>query len=408
MLSSVAALAALLAPAPTFYRDVLPILQDHCHGCHRPSEIGRMSLLTYRETRPWAKAIRQQVLTRKMPPWFADRTVGHFANDPSLSEQQIATIAAWAEAGAPAGPESEAPPRRTWTRGWNIATPDLVTGMGKPYALPASGAVDYVFEILPLNVERDQWVSDVEVRPSDRAAVHHAVLYVRERESPWLRDRRPGTAFVPREGRVTTSDILAIYTPGHGPFRAAPGRAKKLPAGCDLVLQLHYTPTGRATQDQTRVGIVFAKSEPTERVLTLQLNATDFLIPAGAPHHRVSASGTMPNDALLLGFFPHLHLRGAEFEYELIPPSGGLETLLRVKPYNFYWQLYYELREPLPLKKGTRLRATAWYDNSANNPRNPDAAVDVDYGEQSEQEMMVGFFDISVPAAVDKKTFFVR
>jgi hypothetical protein len=239
-----------------------------------------------------------------------------------------------------------------------------------------------------------------------RSVVHHAVAYVREAGDPWLRDAPAGTAFS-RPG-VTRADILAVYAPGQPATVSPVGMARKIPAGSELVLQMHYTPNGRAEEDRTSIGLIWAKRPPEHRVLTLQINDTGFHIPPGDPDYRVSASGTLPNDALLLSLFPHMHLRGKAFEYSLIEPDGHYELLLRVAPYRFEWQLSYRLAEPKLLFKGTRLRCTAWYDNSVNNPRNPDPAAEVGYGEQSRDEMMVGFFDVAVPADWDKKRFFQR
>lgn len=367
-----------------------------------------MSLLTYDNVRPWAKAIRQQVALRKMPPWFADPAVGHYSNDPSLTAAEIRILEQWVAGGAPEGSPRDAPPPRLWTKGWNIEPPSLVVGMPRAYRVPPSGVVDYQFVILPARFAEDRWVRMAEIRPGDRKVIHHAVLYVRERDSEWLRNSPVGVPFVPKGDRVTTSDILAIYTPGHAPMVASEGMAKKIPAGADLVLQIHYTPSGKAVEDRTRIGLVFLHAVPERRILTLQLNSTSLRIPPGARSHRVTAWGTLPNDALLLGMFPHMHLRGSEFEYEIVAPGGRIETLLHVKPYDFYWQLYYRLQTPRLLRKGTQLRATAWYDNSANNPRNPDPGREVTYGEQSDQEMMAGFFDVAVPASATKEQFFVR
>jgi hypothetical protein len=238
-------------------------------------------------------------------------------------------------------------------------------------------------------------VQQVEVRPSQRSVVHHAVVYIREPGDTWTRG-------------PTKADILAVYAPGSAPDVYPQGMAKLVKAGSDLVFEIHYTPSGKALDDRTKVGLVFAAAPPVKRVLTLQMDNEKFVIPAGDRDFRVSVWGTLPNDALLLGFFPHMHLRGTSFEYTRIRDNGLPETLLRVQPYNFYWQLYYRLAQPLALKKGTRLNWIATYDNSAANARNPDPAADVRYGPQSWEEMMVGFFDVAVDASVDKPSFFIR
>ena len=389
----------------TFHADVEPLLEKHCQSCHRPGEIGRMSLLTYEQARPWAKAIKQAVALRKMPPWFAEQG-GPFLHEAKLSQDEIRIFSEWADAGAPRGILNPARRPRQWTDGWNIPLPDAVVTATKPFPVPARGEVDYQLIVLPTGFGEDKWVNAVEIRPSARDAVHHIVAYVREEGDEWLKGRPKGEYF-PTE-HATRADILAVYTPGQAPFIAREGMAKKLPAGAEVVLEVHYTPSGQAQQDQTRIGFVFAKSPPRLRVLSLQMNQTSFRIPPHEANHRVSVSGTLPNDALLLAMFPHMHLRGKAFEYAVAGAGGRYETLLRAAPYDFFWQLRYELAEPRLLKAGTRLVFTAWYDNSANNPRNPDPEAEVRYGLQSREEMMVGFFDVAVSPDVDKRSFFVR
>ena len=403
---------------PTFYRDVLPILQDHCQVCHRAGEIAPMPLVTYEDTKKWAMPIREAVRTKKMPPWFADPRFGHFSDDPSLTQQQIDIIAAWADAGSPAGDPRDAPLPRHWTTGWNIASPDRVLPMPKPVALPAHGDVEYTYEIVPTDFKEDRWVQSSEVRPSSRANVHHAVVYIRPPDSKWLRGAPVGVPFTAsslndeklrHQAHETDSDMLLVYAPGSSPDQWPDGMAKFIPAGSDLVFQMHYTTNGHAASDQTSVGIVFAKNRPAQRVFTLQLaNDHDTIpIPPGASNYRVEVQGTLPNDCTLLSFFPHMHLRGKRFDYNLLHPDGTIETLLRVN-YDFYWQLSYRLAEPRLLKAGTRLQAVAWYDNSSKNLHNPDPESPVRWGDQTYNEMMVGFFDVAVSADVDKWKFFVR
>jgi len=395
---------ALLATV-TFHADIEPLLQRHCQSCHRPGEIGRMPLLTYEQARPWAKAMMQAVALKKMPPWFAEKG-GPFLHEARLSPAEIRVFSEWAQAGAPRGQKDLAKPPKQWTEGWNIPVPDAVLAAPKPFQVPARGEVDYQLMILPETFSEDKWVSAVELRPSARDAVHHIVAYVRERGDDWLKDKPRGEYF-PTE-HSTRSDILSVYTPGQTPFIAREGMAKKLPAGAEVVLEVHYTPSGQARQDRTQVGLVFSKSPPRLRVLSLQMNQTSFLIPPHEANHRVSVSGTLPNDALLLAMFPHMHLRGKAFEYAVAGAGGRYDTLLLVAPYDFFRQLRYELAEPRRLAAGTRLLCTAWYDNSANNPRNPDPGAEVRYGLQSREEMMVGFFDVAVSPDIDKRTFFVR
>ena len=410
--------AASNSAAPTFYKDVLPILQQHCQSCHRPGQIAPFPLVTYEQTRPWAKAIAIVVETRKMPPWFADPGCGDFANDPFLTPTQIDTVVNWVKNETLAGSPYDAPPEPHWTAGWNISPPDLQIKMPRPVKLPPTGDVEYTYEIVPANFKEGKWVEMSELRPSARAHVHHAVVYIRPPESKWLRGAPVGIPFTAsslhdphlmHEAHSTTSDLLLVYAPGSSPEHWPPGMAKFIPAGSDLIFQMHYTTNGHAATDQTSLGIVFAKRPPQKRVLTLQLaNEHDSIpIPPNRDNYRVAVHGTLPNDALLLGFFPHMHLRGKKFEYNIVHADGSRETLLRVN-YDFYWQLSYQLAEPRVLSAGTDLEAIAWYDNSRNNPHNPDPDSPVEWGDQTYNEMMVGFFDVAVPADLDKEKFFVR
>ena len=403
--------------SPTFYRDVLPILQQHCQRCHRVGEIAPMPLVTYEDAKPWARQMAKDTRSKRMPPWFADPCCGHFADDPSLTEAQIATLSAWAETKAPGDPH-DAPLPPSWTEGWNIPSPELILKMPRPVRIPTEGDIEYTYEIVPTDFKEDKWIQMSEIRPSSRQYVHHAVVYIRPPDSKWLRGAPLNTPFTAsslndaalrHQAHETTSDLLLVYAPGSSPDRWPDGMAKFIPAHSDLVFQMHYTTRGQAGTDQTSVGLVFAKSKPAQRVLTLQLaNDHDIVpIPPNTDNYRVEVHGTMPNDALLLSFLPHMHLRGKRFEYNLVRPDHTIETLLRVN-YDFYWQLSYRLSEPRPLKAGTTLQAIAWYDNSANNAHNPDPDSPVHWGDQTYNEMMVGFFDVAVPANVDKQHFFMR
>jgi hypothetical protein len=416
----------------TFYRDVLPILQAHCQECHRAQGIAPMAFETYEQTHPYAEAIHVATQSKAMPPWFADPSVGKFSNDPSLSDREIAMLADWSASHAPAGEQRDAPPARTWAAGWTIPEPDTVLAMRQAVPLPASGDIDYTYEIVPTHFTEGRWVQMAEILPSQRANVHHAVVYVRPPDSPWLRHAPVGTPFTAatltdpqeRAGAMwTDSDILLVYAPGSSPDNWPATMAKFIPAGSDLVFQMHYTSNGKAVSDRTKMGLRFSKEPPAKRVLTLQLTNDHFVIPPGAPDYRVEARGTLPNEATLLSFFPHMHLRGKRFEYNWIhhgtgataqdaaqaEPSaaGSVEPLLRVN-YHFHWQMSYRLAEPRRLKAGTELQAVAWYDNSANNPHNPDANAAVRWGEQTYDEMMVGFFDVAVAAGLDKRGYFLR
>ena len=405
-----------LVAAPTFYRDVLPILQQHCQSCHRAGEIGPMQLMSYAQTRPFARAIADSAAKGDMPPWFADPCCRPFL-------QRSVAHAAGNRRRSPPGQTPERPPairttrrRRAVAGRLDIPQPDVVVRMPKPVALPAHGDVDYTYEIVPTGFTEDKWVQMSEIRPSSRANVHHAVVYVRPPNSNWLRHAPVGIPFTGadmtdeqdrQDTHFTQADILLVYAPGSSPDNWPEGMAKFVPAGSDLVFQMHYMSHGHAATDQSSIGLIFAKDPPKQRVLTLQLTNDHFVIPPSVDDYRVEVHGSLPNDGVLLSFFPHMHLRGKRFEYNILHADKSAEPLLRVN-YNFYWQLSYCLAEPRPLAAGTVLQAVAWYDNSKNNPHNPDPDAAVRWGDQTYDEMMVGFFDVAVRADLDKPHYFIR
>lgn len=401
--------------APSYTKDILPILQDHCQGCHRPGEIGPMAFMTYQQVRPWAKAIKAAVATRKMPPWFADPHYGTFSNDRSLSQHDIDTIVAWADSGARQGDPKDAPPPKHWLEGWNIQEPDMVIDLPVEEHIPAKGEIDYQYILVQPNFKEDVWVQMAEVRPTAPAVVHHAVVFIREPRSKWLRGEiEPGKAWVaPPKRRVAETfgggcDILTAYTPGMIPQMFQPGLAKKIPAGSDLIFQMHYTANSKEAVDHTKIGLVFSKEPPAERVLTLAAVNAGFKIPPGDPAFEVRAQAAHVNPGTLLSLFPHMHLRGKSFEYKLIQPDGTSETILSVPHYDFNWQLAYKLEKPIPLAPGSKIEATAVFDNSPNNPENPDPAATVRWGEQSWEEMMIGFYDVAVDAKFDRRSYYQK
>ncbi len=408
------ALDAAEARSATFYRDVLPILQERCQSCHRAGEIGPMPLGTYTETRPWAKAIRQAVVTRKMPPWNADGPHGKFRNDPSLSQAQIDTLVAWVDGGALEGDAKDAPPARTFTEGWTIGTPDAIFDMPKAYDVPAAGTIEYTYVIVPSGFKEDRWMSSAEVRPGNRAVVHHANVYVREPGSKWLREYPYGEAFVPHEKTVRAGEggsssagagieeqMIAGYIPGRPARQVPPGYGMLVPAGSDLVFQMHYTTNGKAVRDRTKVGFVFAKQPPAKRVIRVQASNAKFVIPPGAASYPVSGTAQLGVECELIDAYPHMHFRGQSMTLSATYPTGEREQLLRVPRYDFNWQLVYEMGQPKLLPTGTLLRADATFDNSPNNRFNPDPKAEVRWGDQTWEEMMVGFFDVAIPLKTD-------
>ncbi len=400
LLLGLAAGIGLWAAPPTFNKDVLPILQKHCQNCHRPGEIGPMPLLRYDETRPWAKAIKQAVALGKMPPWLADPKYGHFANDRRLSPAEIQTLEAWVDAGAPEGDARDKPAPVQWTDGWNIR-PDEIFQMPDPFPVPATGTLDYVYVVIPTGFRKDTWVTAAEVRPSARSVVHHVLAVVRPPGSQWMKDAKPFVPYVPPLPSSDGSDpqaqpvnmsyeLLAGYSPGMQPQRFdVDHSAKLIPAGSDIVLQVHYTPNGKtAVQDQTRVGLTLASEPPPKRFMSAVAASWKWEIPAGDPNYEGHARLTFGEPVELVFVQPHMHVRGKDMTVRLVYPTGESQTILHVPHYDFHWQIIYYLDKPLSLPEGTRVEVTAHWDNSAANPNNPDATKTVRYGFQSTEEML--------------------
>jgi mono/diheme cytochrome c family protein len=401
-LMSAAAFAASASSAPTFNKDVLPILQANCQQCHRAGEIAPMSLLTYSEARPWAKAIKAAVVNQKMPPWFADPKVGHFSNDRRLSDDQIKTLVSWVDNGAPEGNASDRPAARTFQEGWNLK-PDMVIEMPNAFQLPATGTIDYQYILVKGNIKDDLWVKQAEMRPSNNAVLHHGKVWVRPPGSHWMENAVPGVPYSTGMGRNSAdegNDIIGKYNPGLGAQSFdINGSAKLIPKGSDFVFELHYTAIGKPATDIARVGLVLAKSAPLTRYYTSPGTpaALNLMIPANESNVEVVSESTVGADVKLVYIQPHAHLRGKDFEIRLIYPTGEKETVFKGK-FDFNWQLGYDLAKPIVLPKGTRIVSIAHYDNSANNPFNPDPTKEVHWGPQNWDEMQsvfLGFvFDV--------------
>jgi len=411
------ATVVLAAPDVTFNKDVLPILQKNCQSCHRPGEIGPFSLLSYESARPWAKSIKTAVLTRKMPPWFADPKYGHFANDRRLNDADIKKITAWVDAGAPEGNAKDRPASITWTDGWNIK-PDVVLGMQKPYTVPAKGTVLYTYFVVPTGFTKDTWVIDAEVRPGNRAVVHHASVHVRPPGSKWMKDAKVGEAYIPpgtEDGSPAPpapvdpnvdqrNEWLLGYVPGtqtQSYFDLDHKAAKLIPAGSDIVFEMHYTANGKETTDQTKVGFVLSKEPPKFRLLTVPVFDAGFVIPPGDPNHEAHALAVFNEPVRLIYSQPHMHLRGKDMDIHLQYPTGESETMLSVPHYDFSWQTIYFENKPRDLPKGTRVELTAHWDNSAANKYNPDPTKTLRWGEQSWDEMIFAWVGVVVPRDAD-------
>lgn len=398
--SAIGAVPAAAAGAPTFSKEVAPILYKNCANCHRPGEIAPMSLLTYEQARPWAKSIREKVLGGQMPPWHASESRGTFVNDRRLTDAEKNTLIAWVDAGAPQGDPKDLPPTPRFAEGWQIGKPDLVLSMPKSYDVPASGTIEYQFFTIPTNFTEDKWIQAIEVRPGNRSVVHHILAFVREpgkaAESPAyltvvprmprLAASREGNS--PRSGQASSpGTLIATEAPGTNAMIFDPDSALKIPAGASIIFQVHYTANGKGTTDQSSIGLVFAKGTPHREIHTGNFMNVLLKVPAGAADQAVDSAIEFTEDTHITALFPHTHLRGKSWEYRLIYPDGQSQVVLSVPKYDFNWQTYYVFATPLVAPKGSRLEATAHYDNSVNNKWNPDPKIDVRWGEQTWQEM---------------------
>jgi hypothetical protein len=356
--------------------------------------------------------MKQAVATKKMPPWFADPAKSHaFRNDPSLTAAEVATFAAWADTGAKEGRASDAPAAVSFPEGWMLGKPDVVLEMPVAYEVPAKGEVEYQYIVFPAPFKEDTWVAGVEARPGNRSVVHHIIAFIREPGSSWLKGAEPGKIFVPSDlpkpepgqrGQrgLFGGEFLVGYAPGTPAEVFGPGRAKLIKGGSDIIFQLHYTAKGEKGSDRSKIGIILAKQPPTERVMTLAAANGRFAIPPGAENHQVDGAMTIHGNAKLLGLAPHMHVRGKSFAMRLAQPDGSKQDLLH-SGWDFNWQLWYEFPTPLELKPGSVVEATGWYDNSANNPNNPDPKATVRWGDQSWVEMMIGFFNVAFDAGMN-------
>jgi hypothetical protein len=407
----VTAMAASSPSSPTFNKDVLPILQKNCQQCHRPGEIAPMSFLSYSETRPWAKSMKDAVLSKKMPPWFAEK--GHFANDRTLSPDTINTIVAWVDNGAPEGDAKDKPAPVKFEDGWNIK-PDMIIEMPKDFHIPASGTINYQNIKVKGNFTEDVWVVAAEMRPGNSKVVHHGRVSVLPPTSSYMAKAAYGEAYEEGSegmgGAKAGTDLLGKYNPGLGAQSFdIDGSAKLIPKGSDLIFNLHYTSVGTAQTDRSKVGLVFAKHAPVTRYWMSPGTPAAFnlVIPAGDRNAEVVSEVTVGVDnAKLVYVQPHMHLRGKDYELRAVYPTGESEVIFK-GPWNFDWQIGYQLAKPLPIPKGTRLIAIAHYDNSPNNKFNPDPTKTIVWGDQNWDEMQSGFIGVVVDQKADVDKIFI-
>src|SRR6516162_4880254 len=373
----------------TYAKDISRILQKNCQDCHRPGQIGPMSLLTYRDARAWSETIKEVVTDRRMPPWYADPRYGHFSNDRSLPAKEREALLAWVDQGMPKGDDKDLPPPRVFPEVWKIGEPDVIIRMPAEFDVPAEMpkfGVPYKYFFVQTEFDEDRWVERAEARPGAAAVVHHIIAFVLP----------PGERFIPGSPRTPT---LCGTAPGEMPFILPPGMAKKIPKGSKIVFQMHYTPNGKAQKDRSEIGLIFAKKPPQKEVITVPVYNLFFRIPPGDDNYKLESSYTFRKDGTIVGFMPHMHLRGKDFLYRAVYPDKKTEILLSVPRFNFNWQSVYRPAKEIPMPKGTVLECVAHFDNSDKNPNNPDPTAAVRWGDQTWEEMMVGWVDIAYERA---------
>jgi len=381
----------------TYSKQIAKIFQDRCVECHRPGQIGPFALQNYEEAVGWAEMIEEVVLDNRMPPWHPDPKFGHFKNDISLSAEEKELISKWVAAGSPEGDPKDLPPAKEYAGSWMMpGGPDAVFHLAEePVEVQAEGTVPYRYYIVDTNFKEDKWVKVAECMPDNRGVVHHMIVFLKPPKAS-LSGEGGG-----RGGQASFGQLCG-YAPGTRPHILPDGMAKLIPAGWQLVFQMHYTPNGSPQKDRSSVGVKFVDENTVKyRVATANAINTFFEIPAGDPAYKVEADRTYGRDITLLSVFPHMHLRGKDFHYELTYPDGKKETILNVPRYDFNWQTSYVFSEPMKLPEGTKLHCTAHFDNSEENPANPDPTKPVRWGDQTWEEMMIGWFDVAIPREVD-------
>jgi hypothetical protein len=431
LLLQIALIACFASPAfsqsgPTFHKDVQPILQKNCQGCHRAGEIAPMSLMTFQEVRPWAASIRKRVVDGTMPPWHADPHYGPFENDRRMTTRDIDTIVAWIDGGAKEGDPKTAPGPLNFTRGWTIGKPDIVLPMEQEYTIQPSGPDEYIYFVVKTNFTEDKWVKAAQIMPGNRKVVHHVLAYIqpggsgtRSRSDLDRYNRAVGYPLFKTEGeaiRVTAEapvhndacdlqnggsalsgdltggqrPVLLGYAPGSTPVSFPDGIGMKIPAGGEILFQIHYTRTGKPEKDITSLGLIFSKEPPATMMQTRWVQNYYFAIPPNSDNHEVKGCFTFANDVLVRSFFPHMHVRGKDMEFTAVYPDGKTATLMKVPNYDFSWQTTYILEKPIAIPKGTRIIVTAHFDNSKKNRFNPDPNSTVRWGDPTSDEMMIG------------------
>lgn len=399
------------AATVTFTKDIAPILQKNCQECHRPGQIGPMPLMKYEDVEGWSSMIREVVSERRMPPWYADPKIGKFLNDRRLSDADRRTLLDWIDQGCPKGDPSDIPPPKPFAAGWRIGKPDVVLTMQSEFEVPAkmpARGVPYKYFVVDPKFDQDVWVERAEAKAGAPEVVHHIIAFIvppADSDEPAPPGPPVLPPLIPGSRRAT---VLCGTAPGDMPTILRPGMARKIPAKSRIIFQMHYTPNGRAQKDRSSIALVFAKQPVERQVLTIPifppLDKIRLRIPPGdsnfktegfGPYNMKTRESGFEHDAIVLGFMPHMHVRGKDFYIETILPGGKVQPLLNVPRFNFNWQMVYRYKEPLRLPKGSQIHTVAHFDNSAENPNNPDPSRIVNWGDQTWQEMMIGWMDFA-------------
>ncbi len=374
---------------PTYHREISRLMQAHCVECHREGGLGPFSLESHEDLGEHAGMIRKQVERGAMPPWFAlpgePGTHAVFSNDRSMPEADKSALLSWLKSGLPLGDPAEAPVARKFADGWTVGTPDVVFQIPEPVEIKAEGAMPYQNRVVETTLAEERWVQGYEILPTAPEVVHHVIVKVHPKGSS-ARERGEG-----EEG------FFAAYVPGNSYRMLPPGFAKRLPAGSKLSFQIHYTPNGKATKDQLKIGLMFAKEAPRNEVHVAAVAQHRLNIPPGAANHVETKRQVIPMNMNITAYMAHMHVRGKSFKYELTTPDGKTETLLDIPRYDFNWQLQYDYAQPKFIPPGSTMTITAVFDNSSGNPANPDPTKTVLWGDQTYDEMMIGYVEHFTP-----------
>ncbi|MEP7270683.1 MAG: hypothetical protein ABI882_04230 [Acidobacteriota bacterium] len=381
---------------PTFSQEIVRIFQKNCQTCHHVGDIAPFSLMTFADARPWSRSIREQVILHKMPPWKPTAGCGDFRETRGLTDDERAKIVAWVDGASPEGNPADLPVPLEFPDGWPLGEPDLVLSMNEDYTPPTGGDIYRCFS-LPVGLRGDRYVSAVDVRPGNRKIVHHMIGYLDPNGASVALDAAdPGQGYTCFGGPgFSATGILNAWAPGARAIDEGDGIGIKLPKNARVVLQLHYHPSYPAEKDRTQIGLYFARSPVKKELNFLPLENKTFSIPAGAKRHEVTESVTIPAlsvyDSHIVSIAPHMHLLGREIGVDITRPSSQPECLVKIEDWDFNWQTFYHFKQPIAAPGGSRLKLTSYYDNSSDNPRNPNLPPKlVKYGEQTTDEMCLG------------------